>query len=209
MVKHNNVIANIHCKKKWHDSTRGPIKVKLALDQASRKKTRRLARAAKAAAVAPRPLQLLRPIVNAPTQRYSAKLRLGRGFTLEELKAAGLTAAYARTVGIAVDSRRSSRSVEAMERNVARLNEYKSKLIVFPKKGANPKAGEATKEEMAAATQLTGTLMPIAKPADEIVMAEVTEEMKSNVAYTQMRVARQETRVAGYRVAVQNRKSKE
>mmetsp|Transcript_10932 Transcript_10932/g.20422 ORF Transcript_10932/g.20422 Transcript_10932/m.20422 type:complete len:210 (+) Transcript_10932:394-1023(+) len=209
MVKHNNVIPNIHCKKKWHDSTRGPIKVKLALDQASRKKTRRLARAAKAAAVAPRPVQLLRPVVNAPTQRYSAKLRLGRGFTLDELKAAGLTATYARTVGIAVDCRRSSRSVEAMERNVARLNEYKSKLVVFPKKRGSPKAGEATKEEMAAATQLTGVLMPIVKPADEIVMSEVTEEMKSNVAYTQMRVARQETRIAGYRIAVQNRKSKE
>ncbi len=208
MVKHNNIIPNIHCKKKWHDSTRGPLKVKLALNKASKKKSRRLARAAKAAAIAPRPLDLLRPAVRGQTQRYSAKVRLGRGFTLAEIKAAGLTAAYARTIGIAVDHRRSNRSVEGMEANVARLNEYKSKLIVFPKRRGSIKAGDASKEETSAATQLTGKLMPIAKAADEIVMEEVTEEMKANVAYTQMRLARAETRVEGYRIAVENAKEK-
>merc|ERR1712127_308450 len=100
----------------------------------SKKKSRRLRRSAKAAAIAPRPLQLLRPAVHCQTQRYSSKTRLGRGFTLAELKAAGLTAAYARTVGIAVDARRTNRSVEGLNANVARLNEYKSKLIVFPKR---------------------------------------------------------------------------
>lgn len=199
MVKHNNVVPNIHCKKKWHDSTRGPLKVKLSLNQAGKKKSRRLARRSKAAAIAPRPLQLLRPVVSAQTQRYSSKLRLGRGFTLAELAAAGLKASYARTVGIAVDHRRVNRSAEAMERNVARLNEYKSKLVVIPK-------GGNTKE---AAPQLTGTLMPIVKPAAEIVMEEVTAEMKANVAFTQMRLARNETKIAGFRVAVENRKKKD
>eukprot|EP00957_Ditylum_brightwellii_P027657 2090813-Ditylum_brightwellii.AAC.1 len=61
MVKHNNVIPNIHCHKKYLESSRGPLKVRLNLNQASKKKTRRLARAAKAAKVAPRPLQKLRP----------------------------------------------------------------------------------------------------------------------------------------------------
>lgn len=209
MVKHNNIIPNIHCKKKWHDSTRGPLKVKLALNQASKKKSRRLARAAKAAAIAPRPLQLLRPVVAAQTQRYSSKLRLGKGFSLAELKAAGLSAAYARTVGIAVDHRRVNRSVEALERNVARLNEYKSKLVVFPKRRGSAKAGDATKDEIAAATQLTGVLMPVVKPVSEIVMAEVTDDMKANVAYTQMRLAKNETKLAGLRVAVENRKKKD
>jgi large subunit ribosomal protein L13e len=202
MVKHNNVVPNIHCKKKWHNSTRGPLKVKLSLDQASKKKTRRLARAAKAAAIAPRPLQLLRPVVSAQTQRYSSKVRLGRGFTFAELKAVDLTASYARTVGIAVDHRRTNRSVEAMERNVARLTEYKSKLVVIPR-------GAAGKEEAAAATQPTGILIPISKPVSGIVMEEVTAEMKANVAYTQMRLARQETKVTGYRISVVNRKKKD
>jgi large subunit ribosomal protein L13e len=209
MVKHNNVVPNIHCKKKWHDSTRGPLKVKLSLDQASKKKSRRLARAAKAAAIAPRPLQLLRPVVNAQTQRYSSKLRIGQGFTIAELKAAGFSPAYARTVGIAVDPRRSNRSVETMERNVARLSEYKAKLIVFPKRRGSAKAGDASKDESAAATQSTGVLQPIVKPVQGLVMAEVTAEMKSNVAFTQMRLARMETKVEGLRVSVQNRKKKD
>jgi len=94
------------------------------LNQAGKKKSRRLARAAKAAAIAPRPLQLLRPAVHCPTQRYSAKVRLGKGFTIEELKAAGLTARYARTVGIAVDHRRTNKSAESLNANVARLEKY-------------------------------------------------------------------------------------
>lgn len=200
MVKHNNVVPNIHCKKKWHDSQRGPLKVKLALNQASKKKSRRLARAAKAAAIAPRPLNLLRPVVSAQTQRYSAKVRLGRGFTLAELKGADLTAAYARTVGIAVDARRTNRSAEALDRNVARLNEYKSKLVVIPK-------GAAGKEEAAAASQPTGIIQPIVKAAPEIVMEEVTAQSPS--AFTQMRLARQESKVAGYRISVINRKKKD
>ena len=89
-----------------------------------------------------------------------------------------------------------------MERNVARLTEYKSKLVVIPR-------GAAGKEEAAAATQPTGILIPISKPVSGIVMEEVTAEMKANVAYTQMRLARQETKVTGYRISVVNRKKKD
>lgn len=209
MVKHNNVIPNIHCHKKYCESSRGPLKVKLSLNQAGKKKSRRLARAAKAAAIAPRPLQLLRPAVHCPTQRYSAKVRLGKGFTLEELKAAGLTARYARTVGIAVDHRRTNRSTESLNANVARLEEYKSKLIVFPKKRLSKvKNGDSSREECKAATQLLGTVLPLAKPSKDIVMGDVTDEMKNTSAYTTMRVARKETKVAGYRIAVANRAEK-
>jgi large subunit ribosomal protein L13e len=205
MVKHNNVIPNIHCKKKYCESSRGPLKVKLALNQAGKKKSRRLARAAKAAAIAPRPLKLLRPAVHCPTQRYSAKVRLGKGFTLEELKGAGLTAQYARTVGIAVDHRRTNRCNESLARNVARLEEYKSKLIVFPKKRLSKvKNGDSSKEECKAATQFSGIILPLKTPAHEVVMESVPKQEIS--AYTQMRVARQETRVAGHRASVANRK---
>ncbi|EED93080.1 RL13e, ribosomal protein 13e 60S large ribosomal subunit [Thalassiosira pseudonana CCMP1335] len=205
MVKHNNVIPNIHCKKKYCESSRGPLKVKLALNQATKKKSRRLARAAKAAAIAPRPLQLLRPAVHCPTQRYSAKVRLGKGFTLEELKAAGLTARYARTVGIAVDHRRTNRSADSLATNVARLEEYKSKLIVFPKKRLSKvKNGDSSKEECKAATQMQGTILPLAKAAHEVVMDSVPSQ--DVTAYTAMRLARQETKVAGYRMSVANRK---
>lgn len=198
MVKHNNIIPNIHCKKKYAESSRGPLKVKLALDQASRKKSRRLARAKKAAALAPAPVQKLRPIVHCPTQKYSAKTRLGKGFTLEELKVAGLAPKYAQTIGIAVDHRRSNHCQESLDLNVARLNAYKANLVIL-KKG----------DDASAFAQLKGSLQPIdySKPALE--MQEVTEDLKSFKAYTTMRVARQETRVAGYRIAVENRKKKE
>ena len=196
MVKHNNVIPNIHCHKKYLESSRGPLKVRLALNQASKKKSRRLARAAKAAALAPAPLQKLRPVVHCPTQKYSAKVRLGKGFTLEELKAAGLSAKYAQTVGIAVDHRRTNKSQESLDLNVARLQAYKANLVILKKGDEAP-------------AQLSGAIQPIdySKPALE--MQDLTDDIKSFKAFTTMRVARQETRVAGYRVAVENRKKKD
>jgi large subunit ribosomal protein L13e len=168
-----------------------------------------MARAAKAAAIAPRPLQKLRPEVHCQTQRYGSKVRLGKGFSLAELKAAGLTSAYARTVGIAVDFRRVNRSVESLNANVARLNDYKSNLVVFPKRRGVIKSGDASKDETKAVTQFSGIVQPLKKAVSEIVMEDVTDEMTSSVCYTQMRVAQAETKVAGYRVSVLNRKKKD
>ena len=193
MVKHNNVIPNLHFHKKYCASSRGPLKVKLALNQAGKKKSRRLARAKKAAAIAPAPLQKLRPIVHCQTQKYSAKTRLGKGFTLEELRAAKLHPSYAQRVGIAIDWRRRNHSEESLALNVARLEAYKKNLVVLKKGDAAP-------------AQHVGTVQPIEKPASEIEMQEVTSEMKDFKAFTTMRVARQETKVAGYRQAVENRK---
>lgn len=51
----------------------------------------------------------LRPIVRGQTVRYNSKQRLGRGFTLDELKAAGISSKMAPTIGIAVDYRRTNR----------------------------------------------------------------------------------------------------
>ena len=99
MVKHNNVVPNAHFKKHWQE------RIRVTLDQPARKKRRRLARKAKAAAIAPRPAAgLFRPVVRCPTQKYNMKLRQGRGFTLEELKAAGINRKDALNIGIAVDT---------------------------------------------------------------------------------------------------------
>lgn len=48
--------------------------------------SRRNARHAKAAAVAPRPVDRLRPVVRCPTIKYNRRARSGRGFSLAELK---------------------------------------------------------------------------------------------------------------------------
>lgn len=54
--------------------------------QAGKKHSRRVARQTKAAAIAPRPVDRLRPIVRCPSIKYNRKVRAGRGFTLAELK---------------------------------------------------------------------------------------------------------------------------
>lgn len=210
-MKHNNIIPNLHFHKKYCASSRGPLKVKLRLNQATKKKSRRLARSAKAASIAPRPLQLLRPVVHGQTQKYNAKVRLGRGFTVDELKAVGFSSKYARTVGIAVDERRINRCEESYNANVERLKEYQSKLIVFPRKRVSkPKNGDSTMEEMALATQYSGTIMPLPSSDNTTILMEtITDEMKDFKAFTTMRVANKETRVAGHRISVQNRKKKD
>jgi ribosomal protein L13E len=54
--------------------------------QAGGKERRRAARRSKAALVAPRPTDRLRPVVRCPTIKYNRHVRLGRGFSLAELK---------------------------------------------------------------------------------------------------------------------------
>lgn len=75
MVKHNNVIPNVHLRKHWQTN------VRTWLNQAARKKRRLQARRAKAAANAPRPIDSLRPTVNCATIRYNHRLRFGRGIS--------------------------------------------------------------------------------------------------------------------------------
>ncbi len=79
-MRHNNVLPNAHLHKDWQR------RVKTWFNQAGKKESRRIARAKKAALIAPRPLDgPLRPAVRCPTVKYNIKLRAGRGFTLDEL----------------------------------------------------------------------------------------------------------------------------
>ncbi|KAG6094785.1 hypothetical protein E4U30_003033 [Claviceps sp. LM220 group G6] len=79
-IKHNQKIVNNHFRKDWQR------RVRTHFDQPGKKASRRVARQAKAAALAPRPVDKLRPIVRCPTIKYNRKVRAGRGFTLTELK---------------------------------------------------------------------------------------------------------------------------
>lgn len=80
MVKHNNVLPNVHLRKHWQTN------VKVWLNQAARKKRRLQTRRAKAAAIAPRPLDRLRPIVNCTTIRYNHRTRNGRGIKFIKIR---------------------------------------------------------------------------------------------------------------------------
>lgn len=160
-MKLNNVLPNAHFRKDWH------FRATVKLNQAVRKIKRSKVRKAKAAAIAPRPLGSLRPAVHCTTQRYNAKVRAGRGFTLEELKAAGISKVEAKAKGIAVDYRRRNRSEESLTLNTQRLKSYLARVVV------NPKPEEAI--------QLKGEVskLPQKLSLTKIEGVVITEEMKN------------------------------
>merc|ERR1712228_348259 len=120
-----------------------------------------------------------RPIVRCPTFKYNIEDRAGRGFTLEELKGAGLTKNMAKTTGISVDHRRKNKSLESLQRNVQRLKEYQSKLILFPVNSKKPRKGEATEEDIKKASQLAGNVLPIKPVVKRQRAMELTDDMKN------------------------------
>lgn len=153
-----------------------------------------------AARIAPRPVDgPLRPVVRCPTNKYNMKQRLGRGFTFDELKAAGILVPQAASIGIAVDHRRKNRSQESMDANVERLREYKSKLVLFPRRAGKPKAGDSDAAILDTATQLTGKLQPIVVTKPELEIRAITEEDKAKRAYALLREARANLKHFGVR----------
>merc|ERR1719453_2393462 len=192
MVKHNHAIQKCHFHKKWQ------TRVKTWLEQPMRAKRRRLARLNKAAKISPRPISgALRPAVRCPTVKYNRKVRFGRGFTLDELKAAGLGAKQAQSIGIAVDHRRKNRSEESLQANVQRSKTYKANLVVFPRRMKKPKAGDGKAEELSKAEQLTGNVQPIAKASPRCKAQK--DDSKAKSAYTTMRIARSDAKYVGVR----------
>eukprot|EP00892_Ulva_mutabilis_P001028 jgi/Ulvmu1/10926/UM007_0105.1 len=194
MSKHNNEIPHQHFKKKWQ------FMVRTWFNQPARKVRRRDARAAKAARIFPRPAAgPLRPVVHAQTVKYNRKERLGRGFTFEELKEAGIPAKVAPTIGISVDHRRRNRCLESLQANVNRLKAYKANLVVFPRKATAPKAGDSPADELAAVQQVMGTVMPIQTTAPTMEYGKVTSDMLKQRAYAKLRVERMNAKREGLR----------
>ncbi|KAI9125039.1 hypothetical protein QN277_014383 [Acacia crassicarpa] len=195
MVKHNNVIPSSHFRKHWQN------RVKTWFNQPARKTRRRLARQEKAVKIFPRPTAgTLRPVVHGQTLKYNMKVRAGRGFSLEELKAAGIPKKLAPTIGIAVDHRRRNRSLESLQTNVQRLKTYKAKLVVFPRRARKFKAGDSAAEELANATQVQGQFLPIVREKPSVELVKVTDEMKAFDAYKKLRVERTNARHVGVRL---------
>ncbi|XP_044497971.1 60S ribosomal protein L13-1 isoform X1 [Mangifera indica] len=195
MVKHNNVVPNGHFKKHWQNY------VKTWFNQPARKTRRRIARQKKAVKIFPRPTAgPLRPIVHGQTLKYNMKLRAGRGFTLEELKAAGIPKKLAPTIGISVDHRRKNRSLESLQANVQRLKAYKAKLVVFPRRARKVKAGDSAPEELATATQVQGPYMPITLEKTTVELVKVSQVMKFFKACNKVRVERMNSSHVGARL---------
>merc|ERR1711881_90748 len=193
--KRNNILGNAHFHKDWKR------RVRTWFNQPARKAARAAARKEKAAAIAPRPVGGdLRPVVRCPTQRYNIRVRAGRGFTADELKAAGWTVREARQLGVAVDKRRRNKSVEGLQANVQRLKEYRSKLIVFPRKAGAPKKGDSAAEELSTATQVAQ--IPVRQDYKFTAFDEpraITEEEKKHSVFQNIRMARANKKLAGGR----------
>jgi len=136
----------------------------------------------------------LRPIVHGQTRKYSSKLKYGRGFTLQEIAKAKISRQFARTVGIAVDHRRHDTNEETLQLNVQRLESYKSKLILFPRRADKPKKGDindstAEKLKSAEAEKQNVQKHVLGKPKTKARQTplKITKEMKDVKVYRKIR----------------------
>jgi len=138
-----------------------------------------------------------------PAPQYNIKQKLGRGFTLDELREAKINSKLAVTIGISVDHRRTNKSEESFQKNVDRLKDFKARLVVFPKRnGAKyTKKGDASAAQVKEAVQLAAPLNVVPKlAASAISVAPITEEMKNYKAFFSLREARNEARLYGIRI---------
>ena len=202
MPKHNNALQRPHLRKDWRRH------VKTWFNQPARKSRRLQKRREKAAAIYPKPLYKLRPIVHKPTARYSGQKRNGRGFTLEELKGANILPQFAKTIGITVDERRSNKSVELLQMNINRLKAYVEKLVLLPKKEGKPKKG--IKGTLNDATQKVDTVqntqkdvLPITEGRKNQKPIKITKDMNEFRAHSQIRLERMKLKHAGKKAAAQ------
>ena len=194
-MKHNNVLPNGHFHKDW------ARRVKTWFNQPARKQRRRIARSRRAAYLAPRPIDgLLRPAVRCPTTKYNVKLRAGRGFTLEELKAAEIPRRLAPTIGIAVDHRRKNRSEEGLKLNVRRLRAYQARLVVFPRRHGRVKKGDTNPADVPKGAEFAkGGAFPVKQVAVKEKARKVTEEERKGCSqYEKLRMAWKEEKLRGY-----------
>lgn len=207
-VKHNQQLQKNHFRKDWQRY------VRVHFDQPGRKLRRRQARQEKAALAAPRPTDKLRPVVRCPTIKYNRRVRAGRGFSLAELKAAGVPRKLAPTIGISVDPRRQNLSEETLKANVERLQEYKKRLILFPRRSGKQKKLDASAEEVKKAKSGEGILkssrsaFPISN-AVVAVTADVSKVEATEDAYKTLRKARSDARLVGVRAKRQAAKDED
>ena len=107
-----------------------------------------------------------------------------------------MSARFARTVGIAVDHRRTNTSEEQLQLNVERLNTYKSKLILFPRIADKPKKGlidDSTQAQLTSAgasNQVSGKVLPRGRAAVADEFAAITKADKESKVYRTLRTVR-------------------
>jgi large subunit ribosomal protein L13e len=114
-------------------------------------------------------------------------------------QAAGISKKLAPTIGIAVDHRRKNRCLESLQVNVAHINTYLAKLVVFPRRSRKSKVGDSSPEDLASVTQVLGSVLPIVKPRPTVEFIPVTDELKAAKGYQKLRLERMNARFVGIR----------
>uniref|UniRef100_H3B4N0 Large ribosomal subunit protein eL13 n=1 Tax=Latimeria chalumnae TaxID=7897 RepID=H3B4N0_LATCH len=111
--------------------------------------------------------------------------------------AANINKKVVPTIGIAVDPRPRNRSTESLQANIRQLREYRSKLILFPRKASAPKKGDSSAEEIKMATQLVGPVMPIRNTYKKEQARVISEDEKNFKAFASLHMARANARLFG------------
>lgn len=120
------------------------------------------------------------------------------------MAAAGIPRKFARTIGISVDPRRQNLSEEGLKANVERLQEYRKRLILFPRRNGKTKSGDASAEDVKAAksadnlVQSTAAALPI-KNVVQLEEGPIGNYEATENAYRKLRDARSEARLVGVR----------
>ncbi|KAE8215029.1 hypothetical protein CF319_g969 [Tilletia indica] len=200
--RHNNVLHNNHFRKDWQR------RVKVWFDQPGAKKRRRNARQAKAASLGLKPTKSLRPAVRCPTLKYNTKIREGKGFTIDEVKAAGLGKKQARAIGIPVDHRRRNKSEESLKLNVERIKAYKERIVVLP---ARSKQNKSKKVDLASlkTTRNVAAAFPLPAASTPEAPRAITAEEKEATAFLTLRTIRASHRSEGARLLREAKKAEE
>lgn len=112
-------------------------------------------------------------------------------------------------MGIVVDHRRRSKSEEGQKLNVERLKEYRSRLVVFPRKAGKPKSGDAqvssnillqlTKQGEDLTAHITRTLPGLPSVYESEAPRAIESEEKEASAFRSLREARAGQRSEGAR----------
>eukprot|EP00331_Platyophrya_macrostoma_P023627 CAMPEP_0176434466 /NCGR_PEP_ID=MMETSP0127-20121128/16695_1 /TAXON_ID=938130 /ORGANISM="Platyophrya macrostoma, Strain WH" /LENGTH=209 /DNA_ID=CAMNT_0017817211 /DNA_START=42 /DNA_END=669 /DNA_ORIENTATION=- len=198
MVHFQGALTTSHLRKHWSRF------VKTWFNQPARKRRRLENRKEKAAALYPRPVSKLRPVADAAPSSTTRRARLGKGFTLAELKKAKIGPAFARSIGIAVDHRRQNKSVEAFQLNVQRLEQYKQRLVLFPRTDKKPKKGpinDATEEVLKGLNvdQTAEKVLGVTQTQKRDKAVSLTKELLATKAYRTLKQEWSNQRNAGKR----------
>jgi len=130
MVKKNNSIPKAHFKKKWKSN----IKTWFATFQKKKKRTKKRKEKDKYSfSLAKISRDFLRPLVHSPTKLHNMKIKIGRGFSKNELSKASISKKDSFSLGIGFDKRRRSKSVSE-QLNFRRIENFLERAVFEKKK---------------------------------------------------------------------------